>query len=118
MQSPAEELADVLPVAVERMSNLEGIIIEGNSAIEFLKPDIVIFIFKKDSEGFKKSGLAVLDMADIILFDEKPSVKLPEKAENFRINLASISGAEEFLKHLDGLINEKQNRRRDQEKSC
>jgi len=66
VQSPASGLGEVLPLAIERLSNLEGIIIEGNSAIEFLRPDIIIFISGKDSSRIKESGKRIRDMADIV----------------------------------------------------
>ncbi len=104
VQSPPEGLEEVLPIAVGRLSNLGGIIIEGNSAIEFLKPDIVIFIFGKDEGSPKKSALKIIDMADIILFQGKPPVKLPEKAEKFKVSLSPISGLEGCIEYIDKLL--------------
>ncbi len=100
VQSPAEELKEVLPLAVSRLSHLRGIIIEGNSAIEFLKPDIVIFIFGKGSESLKKSAIKVMAMADIILFQEEPSIKLPERAKKFKVSLSSKSGLDECMNYI------------------
>ncbi len=67
VQAPPQELKEVLPVALEKLSDLDGIIVEGNSAIEFLKPDIVIFLVDGDRERFKLSAESILESADIII---------------------------------------------------
>ena len=68
VQAPPEELEEVLPMVMERLSGLDGIIIEGNSAIEFLRPDIVIFISDPSGERFKPSATNIQKLADIIVF--------------------------------------------------
>ncbi len=68
VQSPATELGEVLPAAVERLSDLNGIVVEGNSAVEFLRPDIIIFIFGSDPCRIKESAKKVLDIADIVVY--------------------------------------------------
>lgn len=68
VQSPPDEIADILPMAVERLSDLKGIIVEGNSAIEFLKPDIIIFIFGDDSSRIKESAKRILKIADAVVY--------------------------------------------------
>ncbi|MDP2168760.1 MAG: hypothetical protein Q8J64_10570 [Thermodesulfovibrionales bacterium] len=66
VQSPHPALSETLEAAAERLYLFEGIIIEGNGAIEVLRPDIVIFIFKA-GEGLKPGAENVLRMADIVL---------------------------------------------------
>ncbi|KAF0144008.1 MAG: hypothetical protein FD156_2165 [Nitrospirae bacterium] len=104
VQSPAEGLQEVMPLAVTRLLHLSGIIIEGNSAIEFLKPDVVIFILGRDTGTLKKSAVKILDMADIILFEEEPSVKLPVRKKKFKIALSSPSGLDECIDYIQGLL--------------
>lgn len=67
VQSPSSELKEVIPIAIDRLSHLDGIIIEGNSAIEFLKPDVVLFIAGVSKENIKPSAKAILKQADIII---------------------------------------------------
>lgn len=73
VQSPTENIEEVMPLAVEKLSRLEGIIIEGNSAIEFLKPDIVIFLLGSPAKIIKASARAVFEHADIIVCDDLPA---------------------------------------------
>ena len=104
VQSPPEELKEVLPIAVDRLSNLRGIIVEGNSAIEFLKPDIVIFVSGRHGGALKKSAVRVLEMADIILFQYEPSMKLPAKAKSFKVVFEPASGFDECLNYIQKLL--------------
>ncbi|MBI3377679.1 MAG: hypothetical protein HY035_04655 [Nitrospirae bacterium] len=104
VQSPPEELKEVLPMAVDRLSNLRGIIVEGNSAIEFLKPDIVIFVSGRHGGSLKKSAERVLETADIILFEDEPSMKLPEKAKRFKVVFTPMSGFGECLDYIQKLL--------------
>lgn len=83
VQSPQEQLPEVLPLALERLSNCDCIIVEGNSAIEFLKPDIVIFI-KGLNKTIKSSAERILSLSDIVIEED------------------SQKG---FIKNLDNVVN-------------
>lgn len=95
-------LKDILPLAVERLSAHKGIVVEGNSAIEFLGPDIVIFVIGRGSKSLKKSALNVLNMADIVLFFEEPKadLPLPEKAKKIKIAFPLTVELDEFLNYI------------------
>ncbi|MDO8746684.1 MAG: hypothetical protein Q7J70_03355, partial [Thermodesulfovibrionales bacterium] len=98
-------LKEVLPIAVDRLTNLRGIIVEGNSAIEFLKPDIVIFVSGRHGGSLKRSAERVLGTADIILYQDAPSMKLPAKAKRFKVVFAPVSGFGECLDYIQRLLN-------------
>jgi len=84
VQSPPENLREVLEIAIERLSYVKGIILEGNSAIEVLKPDIVLFISGND--GIKKGAEKILSMADAVIFSENPPPETPGTAKRFRLD--------------------------------
>ncbi|MGO9613452.1 MAG: hypothetical protein ACLPX5_10505 [Dissulfurispiraceae bacterium] len=67
VQSPPEDLHEVMPMAIDRLCHLEGIVIEGNSAIEFIKPHIVIFIFGASADRTKPSANLLIQYADILI---------------------------------------------------
>jgi LAO/AO transport system kinase len=92
VQSPPSELGEVLPMAVERLSDLKGIIVEGNSAIEFLRPDIIIFIFGSDSAEIKDSAKGLLRKADAVVAEKGAFIEAGEGARRFQRSL-SESGA-------------------------
>ena len=100
-------LPDLLPKALKRLSHLDLIIVEGNSAIEFLKPDIVIFIFGKGRKRWKPGIEELAAGADIILNDSED--KLPADSQTNKLFPRSLSGAEyeDFFGTLTGLLHER-----------
>jgi len=94
VQSPAEDLHEVMPMAVDRLSHLEGIIVEGNSAIEFIKPHIVIFIFGASVDRTKPSADRLIQCADILIAprnSEGSSVAGDAIPENSRSHLLTFN---------------------------
>jgi len=98
VQSPFPELGEILPMAVEMLSDLKGILIEGNSAVEVLRPDIVIFISGAEKKRFKKNVDRILEMADIVIFEKEPPAKTPENAKRFSKN--DVEGFINFIARL------------------
>ncbi|HYQ48496.1 MAG TPA: molybdopterin-guanine dinucleotide biosynthesis protein MobB [Thermodesulfovibrionales bacterium] len=68
-------LMTALSDAVTRLLGMDVLVIEGNSAIEFLQPDIVIFIFSKERERWKPDIEKLAATADIVFSDD--DVQLP-----------------------------------------
>jgi len=104
VKSPVSELRELLTLAIERLSDLKGIIVEGNSAIEFLVPDIIIFIFGSNSEKLKESAKGVLGKADVVLYEEGRPGGVPEKAQCFE---KSVARNEEFLISIAEMVEKK-----------
>ena len=85
VQSPFSELEEILHMALDRLSHLKGIVVEGNSATKVLNPDIVIFV--SGSAGIMKEGAEeILKIADVVVFDEELPLAMPEDAERFSKN--------------------------------
>lgn len=82
VKSPYPDLADVIPIAVGMLSHLNGIVIEGNSAIEIANPDIVIFMCGMEG-GMKESARKVLRMADIVISPSQRLREMPSDAMFF-----------------------------------
>lgn len=57
---------------VQSKNDAEGIIIilEGNSLVRVMHPDVIIFLKGKIIEQIKPSGKAILDIADIVIEDD------------------------------------------------
>ncbi len=107
VRSDRSGLKDLLPKALKRLSGLDLVIVEGNSAIEFLKPDIVIFIFGKVRRRWKPGIEELAAGADIILNDSED--KLPADSQRDKVFTRSLSGAayNDFFGTLTGLIHER-----------
>jgi hypothetical protein len=83
VQATRNDMEETVEMARDHLSHLPGIVAEGNSAIEVLNPDVVIFIFN-ETLRFKPSAHTILGRADVIVAGlwELPG-GVPEKAARF-----------------------------------
>lgn len=64
-----DAMAETVKMAAGRLSHLRGVVVEGNSAIEVLGPDVIIFIASGlDGGRHKPSAARVLGMADVVVY--------------------------------------------------
>lgn len=70
VRCPRREIPETIPIAMGRLSHLDCVVVEGNSAIEFLKPYIVIFLSGSSRSKNKPSAFSALKNADIVLIPE------------------------------------------------
>lgn len=77
VQSPYNELKNVLEMALNKMIDLKGIIVEGNSPVDFLNPHLVIFITELNGQ-LKPSAIKIGKKADIIIINSKKQTKKPD----------------------------------------
>jgi len=83
------------------LSHLEGIIIEGNSAVNAVKSDIVLFVSGSPDLSKNDAG-QFLDTADIVLSDPKFPQRLPAANRQYRKD-----DVEGYLRCLERIIEEK-----------
>jgi molybdopterin-guanine dinucleotide biosynthesis protein len=75
IQSPGgKELEDALHIALAGMTEVRGVIVEGNSPLDFLDPQVVIFIIDEEVQ-MKSSALDAVKRADIIVMNSETQVK-------------------------------------------
>ncbi len=67
IQSPPEALEETVSLALQILSDCDGIVAEGNSLVEFLPADIVIFVSGRDPERLKPSATEIREMAHIVV---------------------------------------------------
>ena len=84
VQSPSEGLQEVLLVAIDMLSYVKGIVLEGNSAIEVLMPELVIFV--AGDREIKRGAEKILRMADAVIFDKDLPEDTPTAAARLHIN--------------------------------
>jgi molybdopterin-guanine dinucleotide biosynthesis protein len=119
LKSPPQALREALPLAVDRLSYLDGIVVEGNSATEFSKPDIAIFIFGNSKKNWKTGIEKLAGISDIIVCENE--AELPEAAKMKRIFFGDRSGIKEvqvFLDVMSDLISKRKAAKRDNAKGC
>ncbi|MEC4684288.1 MAG: hypothetical protein VST71_00955 [Nitrospirota bacterium] len=83
VQSPEAGLEETIEMAVNMLAHCEGIVVEGNAPIEFLSPDIVIFVFGKDTGRLKPSALRILKKSDIVIYQDEIPSSDPSNREQF-----------------------------------
>ncbi len=102
VQATPEDIAETTEIACSRFSHLPGIIIEGNSAIEVLNPDIVIFIFDEPLR-LKSSAGSVLRRANAIVHSTpEPPEGIPAAVRTF-----SRKESDALAQYVAGLVREK-----------
>jgi molybdopterin-guanine dinucleotide biosynthesis protein len=74
IQSPRHRLKGLLENALDRMKDLKGVIVEGNSPVDFLNPHLVIFIIGQDGQ-IKSSALHLSKRADVLIINSNKQVK-------------------------------------------
>jgi molybdopterin-guanine dinucleotide biosynthesis protein len=113
IQSSYNDLARVLDLAMDRMKGLGGVVVEGNSPVDFLNPHLILFIIDEDGE-IKPSAGNVSTKADIVIVNSEkkhddpaflsgivqPGIKV------FWIDLLKNSGeTNEFISYVRERIN-------------
>ena len=105
IQDPGEGLEDALNIALSGMTGLAGVVVEGNSPVDFLAPHLLIFITGEDGQ-IKPSAMGLSKRADIIVVNSETQIKDPpisasllkENTEVFSIDLKNRKG------EVNGLI--------------
>lgn len=107
VQSPPAGLGEVLPIVLSRLGHLDAIVIEGNSAIEFSKPDIVLFMCGRGKILWKQDIERFFRTADLIIFEE--GAELPEIVKGKRCIPwdQSPGGEKATLKSIAELLDER-----------
>jgi hypothetical protein len=66
-------LAEAMPRLREELAKTDNAIIESNSVIRFLRPDLYLTVLDPATPDFKLSARSFLDRADLIVLHEHPS---------------------------------------------
>jgi hypothetical protein len=65
-------LAEAMPSLRARLGDSPNVIIESNSVLKFVRPDVYLTILDPDTADFKTSAREFLDRADAVLLHAKP----------------------------------------------
>ncbi len=63
-------LAEAMPLLRRRLSESENAILESNSILKFIRPDLYITVLDPATEDFKTSAQEFLDRADVVILHE------------------------------------------------
>ncbi len=70
------ELASELPRALSMFPPGGLLVIEGNSALEYVDPDFTIFVMNVPFEAFKPSALSALGKADLVMINREDELSI------------------------------------------
>ncbi len=66
-------LAEAMPTLRKRLEGARNVIIESNSVLKFLRPDLYLTILNPGAADFKKSAQEFLDRADALILHQSPT---------------------------------------------
>src|SRR6478609_4712845 len=66
-------LAEAMPTLRQRLEGKRNVIIESNSVLKFLRPDLYLTVLDPSTEDFKTSAREFLDRADAVILHEAPA---------------------------------------------
>jgi hypothetical protein len=79
-------LADAMPRLREEMAKARNAILESNSVLEFVRPDLYLVVTDPVKEDFKESARVWLERADAVLVQEREMSKVSAEGKRvFRI---------------------------------
>ncbi len=65
-------LAEALPTLRKRLDGARNVILESNSVLKFLRPDLYLTVLNPETADFKNSAREFLDRADAVILHETP----------------------------------------------
>jgi hypothetical protein len=65
-------LAEAMPTLRKRLETARNVILESNSVLKFLRPDLYLTVLSPETADFKNSAREFLDRADAIILHETP----------------------------------------------
>jgi hypothetical protein len=66
-------LAEAMPTLRERIKNAQNVILESNSVLKFLRPDLYLTVLDPSTADFKNSAREFLDRASAVILHEDKS---------------------------------------------
>lgn len=87
VRSSEENLLEIVALIKDKLSSLieenknSFLIIEGNSLVKVMEPDVIIFLKEKNSDVLKPSGQELLKLAHIIIEDNYSMEEIMEQIE-------------------------------------
>ncbi len=86
-------LAEAMPALRQRLQHSPNVLIESNSVLKFLRPDLYLTVLDPDTEDFKTSAQEFLDRADAVILHESART---EKAVWRKVSLKPVAGQPVF----------------------
>jgi hypothetical protein len=89
-------LAEAMPTIRRRLAESRNVILESNSILKFVRPDLYLTVLDPANADFKKSAQEFLDRADAVILHQPSSSKSDEKPAWQGISLKPVAGRPVF----------------------
>lgn len=73
VQSTPDDISEVIYIAIDRLNEYDGIIVEGNAPVNIFDFNHKIFVFGEDINRFKESAKFPLSTAGIVFYSKTKS---------------------------------------------
>jgi hypothetical protein len=111
VRSQQGRLAEAMPTIRRKIAESENVIVESNSILKFIRPDIYLTVLDPAVEDFKKSAQEFMDRADAVILHERDrrpvwkgiSLKAVEGRPMFRV-LPSEYVTSEIVEFVKGKL--------------
>lgn len=85
-------LAEAMPAVRERIAGSRNVIVESNSVLRFLRPDLYLTVLDPATEDFKNSAQEFLDRASAVILHDRPA----REAAWHSVSLKPVAGLPVF----------------------
>src|SRR5579863_800361 len=92
-------LAEAIPTIRRRIAESENAIVESNSILKFVRPDVYLTVLDPATADFKRSAQEVLDQADAVILHTAKETKEVGKVAWTGISLKPVAGRPLFQIH-------------------
>jgi len=87
-------LAEAMPPLRRKIADADHVIIESNSVLRFLRPDLYLTVLDRGTEDFKTSAQEFMDRADAVILHEKCEEREPRWKQ---VSLRPVAGRPRFF---------------------
>jgi len=92
-------LAEAMPAIRQRLAESENVILESNSVLKFVRPNVYLTILDPANADFKKSAQEFLDRADAVILHQPNGQKAATKTLWSEVSLKPIAHLPVFCIH-------------------
>ena len=91
-------LAEAMPTLRQRLEGRGNVILESNSVLKFMRPDLYLTVLDPSTADFKNSAREFLDRADAVILHERPIFRItpPPYVTPEIVKFVSSSLSEQF----------------------
>jgi hypothetical protein len=96
VRSEQGRLAEAMPAIRRRLAESKNVILESNSILKFVRPDLYLTVLDPANADFKKSAQEFLDRADAVILYQAENAQSDEKAARRGVSLKPVAGRPVF----------------------